>query len=331
MKRIAGKIDRLEAQLERGTATGAASSTHAAELIREVRALRAALPSLAVASVVSSDTGMAGPAISGASISHSSAPRAPSVGRGVTPRASALPALPAPVAAAARDDVESVRRELRRTTEAYSALSRDFRSEKLAWDARERELTAEVTRLKTQVRARSPFLDVRKTLLIRNTCYCPPRAAAGRLNLGLIALSSLDLPCRCLTRPACAARQARPSRLRRPAKRERRQRRGRQSCCGADWKRRAPPRTLQPLLLPRPARKLRLCSVTCGVLATSPRLAIELSLTRKSCVAQPQRRGQRLQRPLRSGMPRLLPAMRTRQRRRRRGVPIATRRPCRTP
>jgi hypothetical protein len=45
LKRVAGKIDRLDAELSRDAAYAGAVGGHAAELLKEIRALRGALAS----------------------------------------------------------------------------------------------------------------------------------------------------------------------------------------------------------------------------------------------------------------------------------------------
>ena len=45
LKRVAGKIDRLDAELTRDAAYAGAAGGHAAELLREIRSLRGALVS----------------------------------------------------------------------------------------------------------------------------------------------------------------------------------------------------------------------------------------------------------------------------------------------
>lgn len=123
LKRVAGKIDRLDAELSRDAAYAGAAGSHAAELLKEMRALRSALVS-PVDLEPSAEVCRAGSFT-------------PSCVRGHHP---------------ARGLSQNARKELRRTAEAYAALVKDTRAQKAAWEAKEGGLEAELTKLRQQVR-----------------------------------------------------------------------------------------------------------------------------------------------------------------------------------
>ena len=74
--------------------------------------------------------------------------------RSVTPSRTRLPAatpVTVETASSSTEVVDSLRRELRRVSEAYSTLVRDSRAQKGVWAAREQALQAEVERLRSAV------------------------------------------------------------------------------------------------------------------------------------------------------------------------------------
>jgi hypothetical protein len=122
LKRVAGKIDRLDAELSRDAAYSSAVGGHAAELLKEIRALRGAL-------VAPGDL-------------------EPSAEVCLYPVSAAHLSL---YLFAARF-LQNARKELRRTADAYSVLVKDSRANKAAWEAKEKALEEELTKLRQQVR-----------------------------------------------------------------------------------------------------------------------------------------------------------------------------------
>lgn len=168
LRRIAGKVDRYEAGVEREAAHTRAGAAAAAELTQELRALRDTLANQSArglgeaAAGDSTSGGVRGRpqqadsrARGGAGRSASAAARRagrPGGADGVADSTAASTALPpSPGAGAGREDATvegQLRRELRRMTEAYATLVKETRLYKEEADSRERALEVEVTRLK---------------------------------------------------------------------------------------------------------------------------------------------------------------------------------------
>jgi hypothetical protein len=101
------------------------------ELAKEIKALRTAIVSTAAGNVM---TGRSrSPFISATPGSRAASSSTPQAG---------------PTAV---EEIEALKRELRHTSEAYAALSKQSRAQKLASEQKEREMGIEIHRLKSQV------------------------------------------------------------------------------------------------------------------------------------------------------------------------------------
>lgn len=158
LRRIAAKVDRYEAGVEREAAHTRAGASAAAELTQEIRALRDTLAHQQALNMGADKVEHA----RGRPLHPDtrSRPSARSASAGVSGARAGRPGgadgVADPSALAAGDDTSTegqLRRELRRMTEAYATLVKETRLYKAETDSREKALEVEIGRLKQAVAA----------------------------------------------------------------------------------------------------------------------------------------------------------------------------------